>query len=481
MGQTTTQTIFPLPAGTPIVRGQTYTTRVGTHSLTFQSDGDLVVTTSSGAALWRLSDVCPTYARADSVKVASDGNLVVHDDRGGYLWSALTQNPDSNAQLVLTPDGKLGLVSSGRGVLWSSDGNLANHFYHLQADCQSCRMGLQVLWDNMVRARENTRKAPGDGRRAWKEVWDEFKYNYLPACKRIGAIIEAHRGEPLLAPIEEAMRGHEVAGWNEYFQGRYGISTHGNNVIAYGSYDGGSYEGTDAGRRMRISIGRVRAILDLLEGFEIGPDNGWTYRRTLTKPQITILGSSRVSSTAMNVVAHIYKEMTSRFTPRYPLQNLDGYIIYITNGEPWSELSTLAPIGTRAWNVNAHGVSEGDDLRGGQFEKYIWLSEQMICKRGVRTRNEAHDAGKRDARDDADRTFDQVIHEFGHAIEDQYQLGTRIAQVYTNDPAEAFCWSIQHWFGAPSGTLSANEQTLMREIFRTQTTFSRDLYQPRPT
>ena len=189
-----------------------------------------------------------------------------------------------------------------------------------------------------------------------------------------------------------------------------------------------------------------------------------------------IMGSRAVTQSAMDAVAYIYTEMTKRFTPKYPKNKFDGYIIYMTNGEPWSELSNLAPIGTMM--IDKNGVNIGDELRGGTSPNYLWISEQMICKKGVKTRNDAFAAGTRAERDDTERTFDQVIHEFGHAIDFKFGLRARILAVYNGgwDPVEQFPWSIQHWFGAPSGTLSTSENSFIGEIFSSKTTFPSDIY-----
>ena len=104
----------------------------------------------------------------------------------------------------------------------------------------------------------------------------------------------------------------------------------------------------------------------------------------------------------------------------------------------------------------------------------------MICKTGVKTRNDAFAAGRRATRDDVVRTFDQVIHEFGHAIAFAYDLEDRILREYAGgwNPDEQFPWSIQYWFGAPGGTLSEDEQKFIGEIFSSSMTFSCDEYKP---
>jgi len=481
MNQETTQTTFPLPAGTSIVQGQKYTSQSGNHYLLFQTDGNLVINTSSDQRIWGLNKVLPNFSSASRVEMQTDGNLAVYDANGGYLWSALRHLHDPRVHLVLTPGGALQLVASGRKVLWSSDGNLTVDpdplkLNTLHANCMTCREGLDLLSKNMYTGYETDKED-------WKKVWKEFKTKYLPTCNKIGDFIKAHHGELVLHSVEQAMtdwreknRSGDFLGWDIYFKGNSGIEFHGDRICQYTS---NNYTHRRAPGLIQNAISGIRTILDLLDKIEGLPDYGWAHYRKIESPKITIMGTKAVTPAAMDVVKHIYTEITNRFTPSYPLNKLDGYVIYITNGEPWSELSGLIPIGTM-WGVDANGVNLGDELRGGTSYDYLWISEQMICKRGVQTRNEAFKAGKRAGKDDTDRTFDQVIHEFGHAIAIRYGLSDRIEEVYAGgwNPVEQFPWSVQHWFGAPRGTLSETQREFMSEIFQSQTTFSCDLYKP---
>jgi hypothetical protein len=116
----------------------------------------------------------------------------------------------------------------------------------------------------------------------------------------------------------------------------------------------------------------------------------------------------------------------------------------------------------------------GDFLRGGTTANYLWIDEQMICKTGVRTRNEAFTAGLLAAGDNTSRTFDQVVHEFGHAIDYKFGLRNRIEAFYAGgwNPKEQFPWTIQHYVGTPSGNLPPKEEALMKEIFTEKITFT---------
>ncbi|MGB5050118.1 MAG: Ig-like domain-containing protein, partial [Caldilineaceae bacterium] len=198
---------------------------------------------------------------------------------------------------------------------------------------------------------------------------------------------------------------------------------------------------------------------------ECTPFEGWTRCKTLADPKIRIMGTARVSQSAIDIVARIYTEMAARFKPAYPKDVFNGYVVYITNGEPWSEINGLYPIG-----VTLGPNDEGDILRGGASRDYLWISEQMICKTGIVTRPD----------DTTTRTFDQVIHEFAHAIHANYGLEDRIEQIYSEaaKPNENFAWGIQHWFSSPSGTLTPEQSAFIGEIFSGSTTFSCDAYTP---
>ena len=116
-------TRFPLASGQTFQRGQRYTSESGSHYLVFQPDGNLVVYTSDNRFVWGLNTVTDQFGRIARIGMQPDGNLAAYDARDGYIWSALTENPDPAARLVLTSGGALQVISPSRGVLWSSDGN----------------------------------------------------------------------------------------------------------------------------------------------------------------------------------------------------------------------------------------------------------------------------------------------------------------------------------------------------------------------
>ena len=129
------------------------------------------------------------------------------------------------------------------------------------------------------------------------------------------------------------------------------------------------------------------------------------------------------------------------------------------------------------------GSPRGDELRGGSGSDYLWISEQMICKTGVATRNAAYAAGRRSSPDNDYRTFDQVVHEFAHTIDQRYGLDARVQSLYANAPSnlpsEEFAWAVQTWFSTPEYDRNQpGEQEFLEEIFTSRATYNcAELYQ----
>lgn len=84
------QKALPLSGGTTLVKGKKYYSKSGDHYLLFQTDGNLVVNTSSNKRVWGLDKVFSNYRNAGRIEMQTDGNLVVKTASGDFLWSALT-------------------------------------------------------------------------------------------------------------------------------------------------------------------------------------------------------------------------------------------------------------------------------------------------------------------------------------------------------------------------------------------------------
>ena len=103
----------------------------------------------------------------------------------------------------------------------------------------------------------------------------------------------------------------------------------------------------------------------------------------------------------------------------------------------------------------------------------MWIEEQMIAKRGVRTRNEM---GRPD---NNYRTFDQVVHEMAHSI-DMQLVEDRVVNRFTGNgtPVESFALRTQQWFAVPAGPIPPVEEALLKKIFRSRAAFSIEGYRP---
>lgn len=475
-----TQTTLPLPNSSRLVQGQKYYSRSGDYYLLFQTDGNLVVNDALDKRIWGLDKIFPNVKSIGCITVAADSNLVALASNGGFLWSALTKDPDPTAQLILNPRGALQLTSNGRGVLWSSNGDTKTEIDLLQLDAVSCGQGLPLLLNNMYKHPEDPKTAPS-GKRAWVDVYKEFTEKHLPSCKNVGAFIKTHQGEPMLSQVEKTIAASGVAGWDNYFSGKLGIVLQGERIAPYcPALHLSQFDCVDASRRISGSIAGAQKVLDLLKNVKCMPDYGWAYCRKLADPKITIMGASTVSQSALDNVEKIYTDMTKRLTSAYPKNKLDGYVVYLTNKGPWAEVSKLSPVGTM-WLDPKTGANRGDELRGGSNINFLWIDEQMICKRGVQTRKDAYAAGKTTTPDDdAERTFDQVIHEFAHTIDSRYGLRSKITTAFPgNTPEEQFAWAVQDKFGAPKTNFTEAQRTFVNEIFGSATTtFSCKDYTP---
>lgn len=311
-------------------------------------------------------------------------------------------------------------------------------------------------------------------------MYKEFTDKSLKACRDVGAFIRAHQGEPILSQVEKAIAASGVAGWENYFTGRLGIVMIGDRIPQYcPALHLSQFDCVAATTRSLGSIAGAQKALDLLDKIECMPATGWAYCRKLDEPKITIMGASTVSQSALDMVEKVYTEMTSRFTDAYPKNKMDNFVVYLTNKGPWTEVSKLEPVGSM-WLDRKTGLNEGDELRGGASNDYLWIDEQMICKRGVQTRRDNYAAGTRPTQDDdIERTFDQVVHEFAHSIDARNGLRDRIKREFPGDrPEEQFAAAVQSKFGAPKRDLTAAQTAFLAEIFKSDTTFSCTDYKP---
>jgi hypothetical protein len=211
------------------------------------------------------------------------------------------------------------------------------------------------------------------------------------------------------------------------------------------------------------------------------PSPGWAKCIQLAEPTIRIMATKAVSQSAMNGVANVYSEMMRRLSSKYPKNKLDTFIVHMTNAEPWSELINLAPIGM-AYPQTPY-ESSGDWLRGYGNPDNLWITEQMICKQGVATRN-----ARKPNSDNTNRLFDQVVHEFGHSLHSNLLTDQIVNSTFKFPngtqwltPLESFPYRIQQWFRTPNidhVAVSPKEESFLKGFFTARATFSCDGYKP---
>ncbi len=185
----------------------------------------------------------------------------------------------------------------------------------------------------------------------------------------------------------------------------------------------------------------LRVFIDKPSAKPCTPESGWVKCLELPDPTIKIMGSRAVTQSAMNGVANIYTEITKRFGAKYPKSQFNGFKVYLTNGEPWSELRKLSAIATRP--EKPYETSD-DFYRGFGGPETLWITEQMICKQGVKTRNETGII-----RDNDVRTLDQVVHEFAHSVDFKYipDQTLNLFAPLSSSGVEGFARGVQGWFG----------------------------------
>lgn len=107
-----------LNAGEGLGKGQSVLSCDGRFTLSFQTDGNLVLY-MGGTALWATGT---NGKSGDRVIMQEDGNLVMYKSTGQMVWESDTSS-DSNhyANLSVQNDGNLVLYKSSGGVAWTSN------------------------------------------------------------------------------------------------------------------------------------------------------------------------------------------------------------------------------------------------------------------------------------------------------------------------------------------------------------------------
>jgi hypothetical protein len=101
--------------GTRMSPGQSVTSANGSHQLVMQTDGNLVVYSSDGRALW----TSRTAGRGAAFVAGRDGNLAVVDHSGHPVWMSATGRKGAG-RLLVQNDGNVVLYRNSGSPLWAT-------------------------------------------------------------------------------------------------------------------------------------------------------------------------------------------------------------------------------------------------------------------------------------------------------------------------------------------------------------------------
>ena len=226
-----------------------------------------------------------------------------------------------------------------------------------------------------------------------------------------------------------------------------------------------------------VKVGLLKA--DITEtNSELVANPGWHQCWVLKDPAIKIFATKNVSKSAIDAVAVICDQMVKSLAPdldkeKSPGKRFDGFKVYITNQELGEDLKALS--GVKDYWKDGSGPGGRDDILGGGGKPSLWVTEQAICKTGIKTK-----AAIGKPEDTNTRTFDQVVHEFAHSIDYNFNVvNTDNNQTIFNSsigPFEGFAIATQSWFGTPKGDLTPDQNSRLGRIFKSRVTFSAEGY-----
>ncbi|MCK9193679.1 MAG: hypothetical protein M0P19_07380, partial [Nevskia sp.] len=112
-----------LQPGQSLLPGQSIYSAGGAYRLTYQTDGNLVLYSSTNQAIWNSGTNGTTPG---SAVYQADGNLVVYNQQGQAVWATSTY-PYGAGQLQVREDGNIVITGSNGNAAWTS--NAANTNY----------------------------------------------------------------------------------------------------------------------------------------------------------------------------------------------------------------------------------------------------------------------------------------------------------------------------------------------------------------
>jgi hypothetical protein len=473
-------TQLPMNAGTVLKKGMNLTSPSGNHILVVGQDGNLVVYKKSGGYVWGLDQVISNLGQAglDRVELRADGSLGAYNDKGVAVWMARVTRPDPTARLNVTENGILQLVTA-TDILWASNGVVGPLLK--EAPQLPLTAGF-VLKKGVKYPSPSGNFNPvlgGDGNLVVRDrdgvyQWGLDREIDIPKVKPDRVEITpdgfaSYNAQGAVVWGRRLTRPDPAAKLNLTDDGDLQLVA-GNGEILW-AHDG------VVTPRIKVFVNRANV--------KPCTEAGWDSCVELADPKIKIISTKGTSASAVNAVANIYTEMMNRLVPTptapNPKRKFDGFKVYITNNESWDVQSKLPvaiqgngqpkTIGTM-WRDQTGSMS-GRFLQGGASDNFLWISEQMIVKKGVKIRN---DDG---TPDNLYRTFDQVVHEMAHSIDFQLVDDGVVNQFDGNgSTVESFAGRVQSWFGVPANQIPPNQEALLKSIFSSRARFSIEGYKP---
>lgn len=215
--------------------------------------------------------------------------------------------------------------------------------------------------------------------------------------------------------------------------------------------------------------------MELAAGYRIPPMGLGGFDRILTLPYgYMVVASNTVSDWALLNAHLIYKNiLSSMLSSQVAKMKKDTInkklIVMISKDDSSTVDSTTTPfiLGTfdTAWMHKYRG--------GASSNGTTVITEEMMNKEGVYTRGGA---------DKSYREFEQVVHEFGHAIDMICNLNTQnqrmASTAFPSNPAEWFPWEVQEWFNSAHSSggqyrakMDKRERDYVATVFDSQNTW----------
>ncbi len=161
---------------------------------------------------------------------------------------------------------------------------------------------------------------------------------------------------------------------------------------------------------------------------------GVTFYATITTSEWAILNTHLIIRNVINAIQTSYVPATA-FTG-WKMLILSGYD---NNPDVVAGYPIIKEVFDSGWVQSYWGGTAGGST------KMVFLTESMMCQKGIPYRKPEPPEEKPDF---AYREFEQVVHEFGHAIEETILGDKARTQPEANSSAEWFPWQVQYWLNS---------------------------------